>query len=329
MPVAETKPWTLTATDSDGLSTSASTELTLGTNPDPADKFNITLRFAPGLPDWQIAAAQQAAADWEAVLRSGEPSAHLYLDGNTLGGLLSANGLAGPFDGEVDDVMIDVGPVPTTNGRGAYGLSAVHRSDGTTVYGVMAIGNGDFDWNSRQAVMSTVLTHEMGHVLGIGNGDTWWNRPMTGNYPKLSFAGSNATAEVPDNFDAQAGVPLVDTGLPIGDIGAHPKAGVDDRSWSGQHFTTDGHHGNRLVRGHLAALARFPPRPRTRHRSGLGGGAPRVLPVLIAAGPGRRSTRTGASTTAPPVAPRGRAPRAGWGRRARSSNRLRARCGPG
>lgn len=240
MPVAETKPWSLTVTDSDGLSTSASTDLTLGSNPDPADNFNITLRFAPGLPDWQIAAAQRAAANWERVLRSGEPAAHLSLDGNTLNGLLAWNGLAGPFDGEVDDVLIDVGPVPTTNGRGAYGLPSLRRSDGTTIYGVLAIGNADFDWNSRQYFLPNVLTHEMGHVLGIGSGDHWWNgAPLAGSFPNYTFKGSHASAEVPVTFDATKGIPLVDTGLPIGDVGAHPKVGVSDRSWTNQHFTTD------------------------------------------------------------------------------------------
>ena len=76
-----------------------------------------------------------------------------------------------------DDLMVDAIVAPIDGAGGVLGSAGpcVVRSGGLPAYGVMKFDSADLASLESDGLLSTVILHEMGHVLGIG---TVWNSPL-------------------------------------------------------------------------------------------------------------------------------------------------------
>jgi hypothetical protein len=139
-----------------------------GTGP---DGFQITLRFLNGATASQDAVFRTAAAKWQSIITGDVP--------NTSGSI-PARGCGNdfptpPFNGPIDDVLIDVVLQPIDgagNILGAAGPCLARKADRLTLYGIMLFDTADLDAIQQAGVLDEVIVHEMGHVLGFG---TLWD----------------------------------------------------------------------------------------------------------------------------------------------------------
>lgn len=133
--------------------------------------FTITLRFINPPTAAQRAFFETAAARWEGIITGDVPNTTGTIPARSCG-----NSFKTPsFNGEVDDVLIDVLLQPIDGPGailGAAGPCLVRNSDFLTLYGLMFFDTADLDFLAQFGIFDEVVVHEMGHVLGIG---TLWN----------------------------------------------------------------------------------------------------------------------------------------------------------
>jgi hypothetical protein len=127
---------------------------------------------------------------------------------------------------QVDDVLIFVLLEPIDGAGGILGQSGpcfVRTGSRLPVMGIMRFDTADLDFLQTNGLLSTVMTHEMGHVLGFG---TIWTDlslladaslpPTNGTDPHFTgaqaIAGFNAVGG--SSYNASAKVPVEDTNGP-------------------------------------------------------------------------------------------------------------------
>jgi hypothetical protein len=197
---------TLRVTDASDSSSTAS--LVLDVAQPPTDPFDITLRFDGSFTAAQRSAFTTAAARWAPVIRGGLPPVALTLGTDTCGTGTPA------FSGTVDDLMIDVTIASIDGPSGVLaqaGPCAVRNSDGLPVYGVMELDSTDVAGVEASGLLSTVVLHEMGHVLGFG---TLWAPPELAGAgtASVSFGGPVAVGAWRALSSAPGAVPVENTG---------------------------------------------------------------------------------------------------------------------
>jgi hypothetical protein len=136
-----------------------------------ANGYTITLRFINTPTTAQRAFFETAAARWEGIITGDVPNTTGTIPARSCG-----NSFKTPsFNGEVDDILIDVLLQPIDgpgNILGAAGPCLARNEDLLTLYGLMFFDTADLDFLGQFGIFDEVVVHEMGHVLGIG---TLWN----------------------------------------------------------------------------------------------------------------------------------------------------------
>jgi hypothetical protein len=196
----------LQVTDMSGASTTATVALVAGAA--STDPFNITLRFGSGLTSSQQAAFSTAAARWSRVIRGGLADTPVTVAANDCGTGAPA------YSGTIDDLMIDVSVAPIDGASGVLaqaGPCLVRTADGLPVYGVMQLDASDVAGLESSGLLSSVVLHEMGHVLGFG---TLWTAPTLSDAGTLtvSFGGPVALGAWRTLSSATGGVPVENSG---------------------------------------------------------------------------------------------------------------------
>jgi len=133
--------------------------------------FEVRLRFINPPTAAQEAFFRTAAAKWQSIIVGDVPNTTGTIPARSCG-----NSFKTPsFNGEVDDVLIDVLLQPIDGPGailGAAGPCLIRSADLLTVYGLMFFDTADLAFLEQFDILDEVIVHEMGHVLGIG---TLWN----------------------------------------------------------------------------------------------------------------------------------------------------------
>lgn len=223
LPPGATVASTMTArlTVEDGNSAPVTRTATYLLTPGPTEAFNITLRNVESLSPAAAAAFTAAAAHWEQVIMTGVPD---------YAGSLAACLPAGtaPITGPVDDVVIDVAVV-SIDGEGEVlgqaGPDCINPSNELPVHGSIEFDSADVPSMLSDGTFSSVVLHEMAHVLGFG---TLWDTTTFGGSRKVvqgiggtnpRFSGVHAGAEW-SRLGGTANVP-VENGGGTGTAGSH------------------------------------------------------------------------------------------------------------
>ena len=190
--------------------------------PGTTELFNITLRGASSLPTAALPAFNGAAARWEQILTAGvedfgEVPTSCIPEGTE------------PI-ASVDDIVIDVSVVPIdgVNGiLGQAGPTCISLSTELGLHGTIQFDSADVTALLANGTFSSVVLHEMAHVLGFG---TLWNTTSIGGTRNVTqgqgtgnprFTGVRAVAEW-SRLGGLSGVPLENTGG-AGTVGSHWK----------------------------------------------------------------------------------------------------------
>jgi hypothetical protein len=217
--------------------------------PDPDRGFQIEVRFVGPAPSTEVQAAFAAAkAQWERVIKQ------------TIGSVLDTIplGACGSTDPTHEEVVRDViifaridsidGPSKILGQAGPCGVRQLPSRRIVPEVGRMAFDSADMALMVSRGILTTVVTHEMGHVLGIG---TLWSAAdnagvalarQTGSDPR--FFGNGATL-------ASAGVGLTFSSLGLSGTAALESVPLENTGGSG----TAGSHwresvfGNELMTG--------------------------------------------------------------------------------
>lgn len=157
---------------SDGASPSvtAATAVTVGAA--STDPYSITVRFDASVDPSRQIAFTAAAARWAQVIRTGLSSVALTMDAGDCGTGAPA------FSGVIDDLLIDASIVAIDGPGGILGASGpcyTRNGSGLPLYGVMQFDSADVTRLEGTGQFSSVVLHEMGHVLGFG---TLWEPPL-------------------------------------------------------------------------------------------------------------------------------------------------------
>jgi len=176
-----------------------------------ASEFDITLHYSGAVTESQRAAIEAAAAAWETVIVGDLPDVYHETYGL------------------IDDVVIEVGSayIDGTGGTLAVaGPSALRPNSFLPAIGAITLDTGDLDFLEANDLLTTVLTHEMAHVLGFG---TIWDDlgllsesvASGGSDPR--FTGEYATAEFNRLFNVN------EIGVPVENLGS--SGGTADTHW--------------------------------------------------------------------------------------------------
>ena len=231
--------WTLEVDDrafhDAGAIASWGLELETATMQEPA--FVIDVRFQGGLTNAQQAAFTTAATRWSRIITADVPS--VIVEGET-----------------IDDIVIDASGT-AIDGRGGIlgqaGPTQLRPGSFLPAAGVMEFDTADLAMMESDGSLVSVITHEMGHVLGFGtNWDELGLRQGAGTI-NPTFTGANAMREFAtlSGGAATRAVPLANVGGP-GTRDAHWREAVfGNELMTG--FLNDGR--NPLSRLTIAALA--------------------------------------------------------------------------
>ncbi len=183
--------------------------------------FVIDVRFMGGLTSAQQAAFTTAAARWSRIITADVPS--VLVDGET-----------------IDDIVIEASGM-AIDGRGGIlgqaGPTQLRPGSFLPAAGVMQFDSADLATMEADGSLVSVITHEMGHVLGLGtNWDELGLRQGAGTV-NPTFTGANAMREFAtlSGGAATRAVPLANVGGP----------GTRDAHWRESVF------GNELMTGFL------------------------------------------------------------------------------
>ena len=200
----------------------------------PTETYDITLRpYEPLAPEHQ-AAFDAAVTKWESVLSRGVSELPLSVPaGDCLDG-------APAFDETVDDLVIEVAIRPIDGPGSILGQAGpcyVSTDDWLSRFGVMEFDSADVASMIANGTFSSVIVHEMGHVLGIG---TLWNYQRSllqgaGSANPL-FVGPRASAAWSE-LGGGGGVPVENSG----------GSGTRDSHWRESVFADE------LMTGYIAA----------------------------------------------------------------------------
>jgi subtilisin-like proprotein convertase family protein len=183
--------------------------------------FVIDVRFKGGLTTAQQAAFTTAAARWSRIITADLPS--VIVEGET-----------------IDDLVIDADGVAIDGPQGILGQAGptqLRPGSFLPAAGVMSFDTADLAMMEADGSLVSVITHEMGHVLGFGtNWDELGLRQGAGT-SNPTFTGANAMREFAtlSGGAATRAVPLANVGGP----------GTRDAHWREAVF------GNELMTGFL------------------------------------------------------------------------------
>jgi uncharacterized protein YjdB len=209
--------------------------------------FHIDLRFLGNVSPTLRTAATEAAARWEQVITQPlVPYQVIAKAGDCGKGIPAVNEL-------VPNMIIYV-QADSIDGAGkiaGQGGPCIIRDDAPqlTALGTLQVDTADVAWAANNGVLTDLLTHEMGHIMGIG---TLWGPPFfpntatglgTGNTcganPQFTgHAGRVSSAALGFTSDSSQGVPIENTGG-LGTCDAHWRATV-----FGQELMTGTLHAN-------------------------------------------------------------------------------------
>ena len=133
--------------------------------PAPGEGYTISLVYGDSVSDAQKKLFEAAAERWQEVVTGDLPDVQINKE-------QGACGVGEPaFNGVIDDLVIyaDIAPEDGPGGvLASAGPCLISSATGLTSYGVMS-----FDAADVSGDFSSVILHEMGHVLGIGS--LWLN----------------------------------------------------------------------------------------------------------------------------------------------------------
>lgn len=152
---------------------------------DAESPYHIEVRFLGGLTESQMQVFKDAADRWTRLIVGDLPD--VLVDGEVVDDVvIEAQGA--PIDG-VGGILGQAGPRlvrPASAGRFAF----------LTITGTMQFDTADLDAMEQQGILTDVITHEMGHVIGC-NGFVWERKGfVTGQDTEAwGFTGPSAMAE--------------------------------------------------------------------------------------------------------------------------------------
>jgi hypothetical protein len=153
------------------------------------EPFDITLRPLHTMTSQVSDAFTAAATRWQSIITAGVPSQQVTLSAGDC--LSDEPGMAPTM---IDDLLITVDVVPIDGAGGILGQAGpciVSSTDSLSRVGVMQFDSADVSAMLADGTFTSVVLHEMGHILGIG---TLWDYNRT----YLSGAGgSNPTYSGP------------------------------------------------------------------------------------------------------------------------------------
>jgi hypothetical protein len=176
--------------------------------------FRIDLRYVVEPSAAVRAAFENARARWEQVITGNLPAVSLTGTGQVAA---NACGITHPAVNEtVDDLLIFVEVVPIDGpGKilGSAGPCRIRSASGLPVLGVIKLDADDLDLMATRGILTDVVLHEVGHVLGLG---TLWSRfslvDGAGTSDPLYTGRRAQSGFVLGGGSALGGVPLENTG---------------------------------------------------------------------------------------------------------------------
>jgi hypothetical protein len=261
--IAEVGSWTLGSAGPNVLRATAGGS---GISGNPADftvtaapAFNIELRFLGSVTPTQQQAFAEAEARWESLVTGDLPNVQLVAEPADCGPDSPA------IDEVVDDLIILV-TLEDIDGAGKVVGSAgpcfIRFSNDLPVLGAMRFDTADLETIEGLGIMSQVVLHEMGHVLGFGS--LWETKgfladpsltpqgdPIEGADPH--FTGPRAIAafdQIGGSAYSGAKVPVADTGG-VGTADGHWRESVFDNELMTGNISSDQ---NPLSRVSVASL---------------------------------------------------------------------------
>jgi hypothetical protein len=186
------------------------------TQPPSGSGFTITVKFSDNsLTSSQQAVFQQAAARWSEIITGDLPD---VTDNGTVIDDVQIDASAPAIDG-VGGILGQAGPTAIRSGRG-----------GLPYKGAMQFDSADVARMESNGTFSSVILHEMAHVLGVGSLWQNFNLLVGAGSSNPVFTGSNALREYNSIFGTNA------TGVPVENTGGQ---GTRDGHWRESIFKTE------------------------------------------------------------------------------------------
>jgi len=241
--VARVGSWTLGSAGTNTLIATVTGEaitgnpVTLTATAAASDEFNVQVSFCGSPTPSQQQAFADAEARWEGLIIGDLPNAFL----SAAAGDCGEN--SPPINGIIDDLVI-LASVEPIDGPGAIlGQAApcyIRTAGNLPILGLMRFDEADIEAIEAEGLLSDVIVHEMGHILGFGT--VWVDLglladPTSGGGTDPHFTGQQALTAFNSvggaGYTASAKVPVEDTGGP----------GTPDSHWRESVF------GNELMTG--------------------------------------------------------------------------------
>ena len=180
----------------------------------PSGAYDIDLRVV-GAPDPRLVDVMQAAARrWEGVIVGDLPNVSMDVAAGACGDATPA------LQGTVDDLAVFV-QIDSIDGRGGTlgqaGPCYIRSATGIPILGVIHLDRDDLAWMLERGTALSVVTHELGHVLGIGTIWSSSSRPLIAGAgtddPRFTGAAAAEGARAL-GFPVPGGVAVENTGGP-------------------------------------------------------------------------------------------------------------------
>jgi hypothetical protein len=189
---------------SDGTHPPVTRTLAYTVAPGPTEPYDIVIRPTAPLDPAVQAAVDQAVARWERVIVRGVPDVAVSVPAGQCG----TGGQ--PFDGTIDDLVVDlvVGPLDGQGGIAGTAGACVFGADRQSRFGLIIIDSADLPHLETTGLLDDLVAHELGHVIGFP-GTTFSDFVRDGDSDLPQFVGPRAVLEWSALTGApQQGVPL-------------------------------------------------------------------------------------------------------------------------